>query len=116
VPHVRLTCLACPGKPWSVRGPNKKGEAHHSFCEIIFGPRPLTRGLMPLALPALKRVIRVETLSRSAKALLPPHKCGGSHLQARPRSYQRNPKVTGNVPTVPVPKEFPEVFGASTQR
>jgi hypothetical protein len=32
-----------------------------------------------LALPALKRVIRVETLSQSAEALLPPHKCGGSH-------------------------------------
>jgi hypothetical protein len=29
--------------------------------------------------PALKRVIRVETLSKSAKALFPPHKCGGSH-------------------------------------
>jgi hypothetical protein len=28
-----------------------------------------------------KRVIRVETLSRSTKALLPPHKCGGSHQQ-----------------------------------
>jgi hypothetical protein len=34
-----------------------------------------------LALPALKRLIRVETLSRRAKALLPPHKCGGSHHQ-----------------------------------
>ncbi len=34
-----------------------------------------------LASPALKRVIRVETLSRNAKALLPPHKCGGSHHQ-----------------------------------
>ncbi len=32
-----------------------------------------------LALPALKRMIGVETLSQSAKALLPPHKCGGSH-------------------------------------
>jgi hypothetical protein len=30
-----------------------------------------------LALPALKRMIRVESLSQSAKALLPPHKCGG---------------------------------------
>jgi hypothetical protein len=30
-------------------------------------------------LPALKRVIRVETLSQSAEALLPPHKCGGFH-------------------------------------
>ena len=35
-----------------------------------------------LAFPALKRVIRVETLSQSAKALLPPHKCGGSHHSA----------------------------------
>ena len=42
MPHVRL----------SVRGPNKTGEAHHSFCEIeqqkqskhiIFGPRTLRR-------------------------------------------------------------------------
>jgi hypothetical protein len=30
-----------------------------------------------LALPALKRVTRVRTLSRSAEALLPPHKCEG---------------------------------------
>ena len=29
--------------------------------------------------PALKRTGRVETVSRSAKALLPPHKCGGCH-------------------------------------
>jgi hypothetical protein len=35
--------------------------------------------LQLLALPALKRMIKVETLSRSAKALLPPHKCGGCH-------------------------------------
>jgi hypothetical protein len=34
-----------------------------------------------LALPEQKRVMRGETLSRSSKALLPPHKCGGSHLQ-----------------------------------
>jgi hypothetical protein len=32
-----------------------------------------------LALPALKRVIRAGSLSQSAKALLPPRKCGGSH-------------------------------------
>jgi hypothetical protein len=31
-----------------------------------------------LALPALKRVIRVGTLSQSAKALLPPHKWGAA--------------------------------------
>ena len=36
-----------------------------------------------LALPALKRVIRVETLLRSAQALLPPHECGGSHHEFR---------------------------------
>ena len=42
-----------------------------------------------LALPALKRVIRVETLSQSAKALFPPHKCGGSH-----RSQQELESVT----------------------
>jgi hypothetical protein len=41
--------------------------------------------------PALKRVMRVETPSRSAKALLPPHKCGGSH---HPFSHQirRSPR------------------------
>ena len=32
-----------------------------------------------LALPALKREITVKALSQSAKALLPPHPCGGSH-------------------------------------
>jgi hypothetical protein len=32
-----------------------------------------------VASPALKRMIRVETLFRSAEALLPPHECGGSH-------------------------------------
>jgi hypothetical protein len=31
--------------------------------------------------PALKRVMRVGTLSRSAKAPLPPHKCGGFHVR-----------------------------------
>jgi len=53
--------------------------------------------LEALALPALKRVMRVETLSRSAKALLPPHKCGGSH---RPRSYRSPSLLPGgnNVP------------------
>src|ERR1700683_3806945 len=30
-----------------------------------------------------KRVISVETLSQSARALLPPHKCGGSHRSFR---------------------------------
>ena len=30
-----------------------------------------------------KRLIRFETLSRNAKALLPPHKCGGSHQVVR---------------------------------
>jgi hypothetical protein len=34
-----------------------------------------------------KRVIRVEALSRSAKALLPPHKCGGSHHEFRSFSF-----------------------------
>jgi hypothetical protein len=38
-------------------------------------------GTGSLVWPALKRVIRVETLSQSAKALVPPHKCGGSHLE-----------------------------------
>jgi hypothetical protein len=34
-----------------------------------------------LALPALKRVIRVEAFSQSAKALLSAHKCGRLHHQ-----------------------------------
>jgi hypothetical protein len=34
-------------------------------------------------LPALKRMIKVEALSRSAEALLPPHECGGSHHESR---------------------------------
>ena len=43
-----------------------------------------------LTLPALKRVIRVEALSRTAKALLPPHKCGGFHsILNRQRSCSR---------------------------
>jgi hypothetical protein len=29
--------------------------------------------------PALKRMIKIEILFRSAEALLPPHECGGSH-------------------------------------
>jgi hypothetical protein len=33
-------------------------------------------------LPALKRMIRVEALFRSAEALLPPHECGGSHHES----------------------------------
>ena len=42
----------------------------------------LTQTLKTLALPALKRVIKVEILSRSAEALLPPHECGGSHHES----------------------------------
>jgi hypothetical protein len=33
-------------------------------------------GVENAAAPALKRIIRVEILSRSAEALLPPHECG----------------------------------------
>jgi hypothetical protein len=40
------------------------------------------RGFTALALPALKRMIKVTTLSRRAKALLPPHKCGGFHHES----------------------------------
>src|ERR1035438_5473741 len=35
------------------------------------------------SLPALKRVIKAD-LFRSAEALLPPHKCGGSHREDTP--------------------------------
>ena len=52
-----------------------------------------------LAWPALKRVIRVETLSPSAKALLPPHKCGGSHLELDKTDPQ--PVPSGLVPVHP---------------
>ena len=44
-----------------------------------FRPRELMGSHEALALPTLKRVIRVKTLSQSAQALFPPHKCGGSH-------------------------------------
>jgi hypothetical protein len=36
--------------------------------------------------PALKRVIKAD-LFRSAEALLPPHKCGGSHREGHSRIY-----------------------------
>jgi hypothetical protein len=39
--------------------------------------------VVAVGLPALKRSIKVEALSRSAKALLPPHECGGSHHESR---------------------------------
>ena len=35
------------------------------------------------ALSAIKRMIKVEALSRSAEALLPPHECGSSHHESR---------------------------------
>src|ERR1039458_5606024 len=38
------------------------------------------------SLPALKRVIKAD-LFRSAEALLPPHKCGGSHREGHSRIY-----------------------------
>ena len=47
-------------------------------------------------MPALKRVIRAETLSRSAKVLPPPHKCGGSdHSRQNGLRGSRNPIQAG---------------------
>jgi hypothetical protein len=40
-------------------------------------------GSKGLVLPALKRMIKVEALSQSAEALLPPHECGGFHHESR---------------------------------
>jgi hypothetical protein len=61
----------------------------------------LTQGLIRLrALPALKRVIRIETLSQSAKALLPPHECGGSH----------QPETTTDLLAHPEAVEHPFLF------
>ena len=97
----------------------RRGRPHHppsvQFGRRPSGPRERMGSLLrfphagtheALALPALKRVIRVETLSRSAKALLPPHKCGGSHhrfgqdcaLTQRPAfQHRRAPKSVRNV-------------------
>ena len=43
----------------------------------------LTQPVKPVALPALKRLIQVAALCRSAQALLPPHECGASTLPTR---------------------------------
>jgi hypothetical protein len=45
-------------------------------------------------LPALKRMIQVEALLRSAKALLPPHKCGGS--TTNPAVFRSSPSTSSN--------------------
>jgi hypothetical protein len=55
---------------------------HPSSWQGKFLNLVLTHTLKTLAVPALKRMIKVETLSRSAQALLPPHKCGGSHHES----------------------------------
>ena len=41
-----------------------------------------TKNPQGLASPALKRMINVDPLSRSAQALVPPHKCGGFHHES----------------------------------
>jgi hypothetical protein len=53
------------------------GEIRYSvgFDSVMF----VLLGVDAQVPPALKRVMRVESRSRSAEALLPPHKCGGSH-------------------------------------
>ncbi len=50
----------------------------HDFSRAVEAQQ--RSGLLAVPLPALKRMIKIEVLSRSAEALLPPHKCGGSHL------------------------------------
>src|SRR5580658_7478037 len=58
---------------------------HHSrdYQNSASLPRTWFSYAMPLGptVTPIWTVIRVETLSQSAKALLPPHKCGGSHQQ-----------------------------------
>ena len=68
-----------------------------------------------LALPALKRVIRVETLSRSSKALLPPHKCGGSHHQFRTSLAESSPARSPDY-SKPLQADFTKRRGASGKR
>ena len=84
---VECRTYGAPHHPRSIPQPFRAGL---TFGRRPSGPRE-PMGSLPrfshagtheaLTLPALKRVIRVETLSRSAQALLPPHKCGGSHHQ-----------------------------------
>ena len=52
-----------------------------AYAAFVKESRKKRAGATKLNRKSGKRVIRVETLSRSAKALLPPHKCGGSHNQ-----------------------------------
>ena len=66
------------GLAWEMCGPTKVVRCYKALER---GQEISAEADEALALPALKRVIRDETLSQSAKALLPPHKCG--------RLYQR---------------------------
>jgi hypothetical protein len=50
-----------------------------AYAAFVKESRKKRAGATKLHRKSGKRVMRVETLSRSAKALLPPHKCGGSH-------------------------------------
>jgi hypothetical protein len=51
-----------------------------AYAAFVKESRKKRAGATKLHRKSGKRVIRVETRSRSAEALLPPHKCGGSHL------------------------------------
>ena len=55
-----LTCGCSPSERWDLRG-----EPLHKVAKNS---------------PALKRVLPCRGIFRSAKALLPPHECEGSHL------------------------------------
>ena len=55
-------------------------SANSTYADISVEELP--SGAEALPSPALKRMIKVATLSRSAEALLPPHECGGFHHES----------------------------------
>jgi hypothetical protein len=81
---VCLTFCGAEGtSTFAVRDEGSTKISSFSASSLV-GPQMIENpsGFKPLALPALKRMIKIETLSRSAKALLPPHKCGGFHHES----------------------------------
>ena len=50
-----------------------------AYAAFVKESRKRRAGANKLHRKSGERVIRVETPSQSAKALFPPHKCGGSH-------------------------------------
>ena len=77
--HTDSSGLGSHGKPGQVRLAGRPSGPRERRRSLLRLSRARTHEA--LALPALKRVMRVETLSRSAKALLPPHKCGAPSFE-----------------------------------